>query len=216
MQGGLSWSHPIPGAGVVKLAMMGVPLGRKFVRIKMCVKEAYKEWWPCYLQFRDQTQQILTFKECRMIVLHSTGTFAVILRSTTTSMKFRTDISKADWQNLLTSLILLRGDDEMFCDNGRWAKCTCRLYPFVWLPDDCQDLHLFNAKVYIYEKDETHFYFVLIMGHDTIPFVFCTTNKTTFPPSKIIIKLALQKPNKNKAAWNGVTHLNTKWRTCAP
>ena len=41
--GGLSWSHPILGAGVVKLAMMGVPLGRKFVRIKMCVKEAYKE-----------------------------------------------------------------------------------------------------------------------------------------------------------------------------
>ena len=67
--GGLSWSHPIPGAGVVKLAMMGVPLGRKFVRIKMCVKEAYKEWWPCYLQFRDQTQQILTFKECRVISL---------------------------------------------------------------------------------------------------------------------------------------------------
>ena len=35
--GGLSWSNPIPGAGVVKLAMMGVPLGQKFVRIKMCV-----------------------------------------------------------------------------------------------------------------------------------------------------------------------------------
>ena len=212
--GGLSWSNPILGAGVVKLARWASHWVGNLSASKCVWKRLTRNDDHVIYSFGIKLSKYLLLKSVEWWVLHSTGTFAVILRSTTTSMKFRTDTSKADWQNLSISLILLRGDDEMFCDNGRWAKCTCRLYPFVWLPDDCQDLHLFNAKVYIYEKDETHFYFVLIMGHDTIPFVFCTKNKTTFPPSKIIIKLALQKPNKNKVAWNGVTHLNTKWRTC--
>ena len=159
--GGLSWSHPILGAGVVKLARWASHWVGNLSASKCVWKRLTRNDDHVIYSFGIKLSKYLLLKSVEWWVLHSTGTFAVILRSTTTSMKFRTDISKKDWQNLLISLICWEVTMKCFVTMGVGPNVLA----------DCILLSDYQMIVKIYISSMPRFTFTKRMKHTFILFL---------------------------------------------